>query len=84
MVVVTNGGSELQATPNPGDNPDGKDDDYERNSPAADRETPLRRSAFRAMVQDFGPLWFTWLVFITPSLNRAKLPRYIQVYWMKS
>lgn len=21
---------------------------------------PLRRSAFRALVQDFGPLWFTW------------------------
>ncbi|KAF2717836.1 hypothetical protein K431DRAFT_315409 [Polychaeton citri CBS 116435] len=23
-------------------------------------EHPLRRSAFRALVQDFGPLWFTW------------------------
>lgn len=63
MVVITNGGSELQAMPNPGDNTDGKDEDYERNSPVTNRETPLRRSAFRAMVQDFGPIWFTWLVF---------------------
>jgi len=38
----------------------GQDKDSESNSATnADGKSPLRRSAFRAMVQDFGPIWFT-------------------------
>ncbi|KIY00852.1 uncharacterized protein Z520_03518 [Fonsecaea multimorphosa CBS 102226] len=35
------------------------DDDEERNA-AAIFKGPLIRSAFRALVQDFSPIWFTW------------------------
>jgi len=59
MVVVTNNETELEAMSNH-DNANGKDEDHERNSAVVDSKNPLRRSAFRATVQDFGPLWFTW------------------------
>jgi tellurite resistance protein TehA-like permease len=73
MVVVANDESELQAMPQNG-NANGADRDSERNSSVIDSKNPLRRSVFRAMVQDFGPIWFTWLV-IPPG---AKPPLHTQ------
>lgn len=79
MVVVANDETELQAIPQ-NVNANGGDRDSERNSPVIDSKNPLRRSAFRAMVQDFGPIWFTWLVYIspekasTPSITYKKTP----------
>lgn len=69
MVVVANEQTELQDMPQNGDANSG-DRDSERNSSIIDSKNPLRRSAFRAMVQDFGPIWFTWLVYFPPP--RAK------------
>ncbi len=37
-------------------------DDPERNRVVEDRG-PLRRSAFRALVQDFGPIWYVFSLF---------------------
>ncbi|KIX04821.1 uncharacterized protein Z518_05692 [Rhinocladiella mackenziei CBS 650.93] len=37
----------------------GHHDDYEQNA-VSDYKGPLKRSPFRALVQDFSPIWFTW------------------------
>jgi hypothetical protein len=55
MVVIANDETRLQEVP---ENQTGEDRDHERNSPVIDSKNPLRRSAFRAMVQDFGPIWY--------------------------
>ncbi|KIW70199.1 hypothetical protein PV04_02491 [Phialophora macrospora] len=34
--------------------------DEEKEQDASDPRSPSRRSAFRALFQDFGPIWFTW------------------------
>ncbi|KAJ9616607.1 hypothetical protein H2200_000326 [Cladophialophora chaetospira] len=40
--------------------PDPRDDHHDEEQGAPGQRSSSRRSLFRALVQDFGPIWFTW------------------------
>ena len=51
--------------------PEPSDDHHDEEQNAPGRPSSSRRSAFRALVEDFGPIWYVWgiMLFARRSAN---------------